>query len=421
MGFTTSMLPSCAGGGVAPAAGGAPATAGESGASDGFSDLFSLLQGGGQPPPAGAGSAAPRQLPLGLDAAGLPVDGSALPAGGGALPSEAGLLPGEAAANDGSVDAPLAALAALGWRQQLTQGGARAAEPGAADATAEAVTEESAEVPTGTLAIDPALVGMASQPLPPAVPLSGEALTAANAGSGAVATMQPQGGVGSGLVLIENGEAGQPAPALAQGALPSTGERPAGDFNQLLGSLESDAATAAVDNAAADTSTPLVREPAGRTAAPAQPTVATAQVPVPVGRPGWSEAVMEKVMWFSSQLVDSAEIQLSPPELGPVQVRISTQHEQASVYFASHSAAVRDALDQALPRLRELFESQGLQLADAGVGERSFAEQRAFQQGQNQEQAGQSGGSLRGQAGAESEPGVSTPVPVRVGLVDAYA
>lgn len=146
---------------------------------------------------------------------------------------------------------------------------------------------------------------------------------------------------------------------------------------------------------------------------------ATAQVQVPVGKPGWSEAVMEKVMWFSAQNIDSAEIQLSPPELGPMQVRVSTQNEQASVYFSSHHAAVRDALDQALPRLRELFESQGIQLLDAGVGERSFAEQRASRQFQQdgRQQGGEQDDGAAALAADESGGHIQRPR----GMVDAYA
>ena len=95
-------------------------------------------------------------------------------------------------------------------------------------------------------------------------------------------------------------------------------------------------------------------------------TVQTA-VPVEVGKPGWSETVMQRVMWMSSQNISKAEIALDPPELGPLQVRISTQSDQTSVTFTSHHGAVRDALDQGLPRLREMMESQGLDLADVDV------------------------------------------------------
>lgn len=94
-------------------------------------------------------------------------------------------------------------------------------------------------------------------------------------------------------------------------------------------------------------------------------------VPVVVGKAGWSESVMQRVMWMSSQQISRAEIALDPPELGPLQVRISTNGDQTSVTFSSHHGAVRDALDQGLARLREMMESQGIDLADVNVSDQS--------------------------------------------------
>lgn len=146
---------------------------------------------------------------------------------------------------------------------------------------------------------------------------------------------------------------------------------------------------------------------------------ATAQVEVPVGRQGFSEAVLEKVMWFSAQQIGSAEIHLNPAELGPLSVRISTHQDQASVYFTSHHAAVRDAVDQALPRLREMFDSQGIQLLDAGVGEQRHARQQAAQ-GEAGTGARLSDGGEEGSDGALIDAGART-VSVSNRLLDAYA
>lgn len=63
----------------------------------------------------------------------------------------------------------------------------------------------------------------------------------------------------------------------------------------------------------------------------------------------------------------SAEIQLDPPELGSLQVRVTTRNEQTSVILVAPNNVVRDALEQQLPRLRETMENAGLQLQDASV------------------------------------------------------
>ena len=103
-------------------------------------------------------------------------------------------------------------------------------------------------------------------------------------------------------------------------------------------------------------------------------------VALAVGKPGWSEAVIQRVMWMSSQNISRAEIALNPPELGPMHVKISSTGDQASVVFSSNHGSVRDALDQSLSRLREMMEHQGINLSDVNVSDQSV-----FQQSQQAE------------------------------------
>jgi flagellar hook-length control protein FliK len=65
--------------------------------------------------------------------------------------------------------------------------------------------------------------------------------------------------------------------------------------------------------------------------------------------------------------VQQAELRLNPAHLGPVEVRLSMQNEQTSVTFIASNSAARDALEQALPRLRESFNENGLALNHAEV------------------------------------------------------
>lgn len=114
--------------------------------------------------------------------------------------------------------------------------------------------------------------------------------------------------------------------------------------------------------------------------APAQAPVA---VPVPVQHEGWSDALASRVAWQVGQNIQHAEIHLNPPNLGPLDVKISLQHDQASVQFSTHHALVRDALHDAIPRLREMLSQQGLNLADANVSQQS-PNQGGQQQSQHQ-------------------------------------
>ncbi len=117
--------------------------------------------------------------------------------------------------------------------------------------------------------------------------------------------------------------------------------------------------------------------------------------PLAMHQGGWSEAVVDKVMWLSSQNLKSAEIQLDPAELGRLEVRVDISKDLTQVTFASPHAGVRDSLEGQMQRLRDLFTQQGMNLLDVNVSDQSLS--RGWQgQGQNQGQDGE--GQRRGAA-----------------------
>src|SRR5262249_16901551 len=87
----------------------------------------------------------------------------------------------------------------------------------------------------------------------------------------------------------------------------------------------------------------------------------------PVGTPAWRDELGAQLTWMANRGIESASFRLSPEHLGPLEVRIAVRDGDASVWFGANHADTRQALEQSLPRLRELFASQGLALADAGV------------------------------------------------------
>lgn len=121
------------------------------------------------------------------------------------------------------------------------------------------------------------------------------------------------------------------------------------------------------------------------------------RVPVVPGQPlalnqgGWSEAVVDKVMWMSSQNLKSAEIQLDPADLGRLEVRVHMSQDSAQVTFASPNAGVRETLEGQMHRLREMFAQQGMNLSDANVSDQSL--NRGWQ---GQAQGDERSGSRRG-------------------------
>ena len=147
--------------------------------------------------------------------------------------------------------------------------------------------------------------------------------------------------------------------------------------------------------------------------------------PVQVGHPGMSEAVVDKVMWLSSQNLKSAEIQLDPAELGRLEVRIELNKDQAAqVTFVSANANVRDQLEGQAHRLRELFAQQGMNQLDVNVSDQSMA--RGSQGGGEEGQRRSAGRGFGGSRDEEAIGGVSeirTPSSGAAprGLVDYYA
>jgi len=91
-----------------------------------------------------------------------------------------------------------------------------------------------------------------------------------------------------------------------------------------------------------------------------------------VGTQAWASELGNKLTLMASKESQSATLYMTPADLGPVQVKIEMNKHDASVWFTAEHAQTRSALEQALPRLRELFSAQGMMLSDAGVfGERS--------------------------------------------------
>ncbi len=101
-----------------------------------------------------------------------------------------------------------------------------------------------------------------------------------------------------------------------------------------------------------------------------------------VGHARWGEELAQKVVWMTSQQTQVAEIHLNPAHLGPVEVMLSISQDQATAQFVSQHPAVRDAIQDALPRLREMLAESGIQLGNVMVGADSFQQENKQQQAQ---------------------------------------
>ena len=145
----------------------------------------------------------------------------------------------------------------------------------------------------------------------------------------------------------------------------------------------------------AATSDTRVDDFANRLAALTQAATPKTANAVPVNQPiamhqsGWTEEIVNRVMYLSSANLKAADIQLQPAELGRLDIRVNmVPDQQTQVTFMSAHPSVREALDGQMHRLRDMFTQQGMGQVDVNVSDQS----RGWQgQGQEQAQQGQSG------------------------------
>ena len=146
-----------------------------------------------------------------------------------------------------------------------------------------------------------------------------------------------------------------------------------------------------------------------------------------VGTADWTDALSQKVVFLSNAHQQSAELTLNPPDLGPLQVVLRVADNHAHALFVSQHAQVRDAVEAALPKLREAMEAGGLGLGSATVSDGGLASQQQQPNPQQTFAGGQS--SRRGNGGpsavdAPVDAAQSAPVAARAsraGLVDTFA
>ncbi len=98
----------------------------------------------------------------------------------------------------------------------------------------------------------------------------------------------------------------------------------------------------------------------------------------PVHDPEWKQELGDRIVWMTRNTMAAAELKVNPPQIGPVEVRIQLNNEQLNVVFASQNAAVREAIEASVPRLREMMGAQQMNLISVDISH-SFMDQRQHQ------------------------------------------
>lgn len=100
-------------------------------------------------------------------------------------------------------------------------------------------------------------------------------------------------------------------------------------------------------------------------------------ISTPMHDPRWAQQLGERVAWLARGNVQNAQININPAQLGPIQINISLNGDQMTANFVSAHQEVRQALEDAMPRLREMLSGAGINLGQSNVG--SQAQQQARQ------------------------------------------
>lgn len=211
--------------------------------------------------------------------------------------------------------------------------------------------------------------------------------------------------------------------ALDMGKAGESGKLPA-EHADFASALRDSAAHAASmkEPAPAEALTSLTAQATALQTAQAAGSVPTDRLSARVGTPAWDNQVGQKVIWMVGGEDQSATLELNPPDLGPVQVVLNVSNDLASVTFSSQQLEVRQALENALPRLREMMNESGIALGNATVNAGSEGRQGQDGQGSGRPGGGRGGNGNGGDGSvAEVTPRQGSRIIGGAGAVDTFA
>jgi hypothetical protein len=131
----------------------------------------------------------------------------------------------------------------------------------------------------------------------------------------------------------------------------------------------------------------------------------------PVSAAGWGHEFVGRMNLMVTNGVQEVKLQLKPAEMGLLEIKLSTEGDQARVIFSVHNAAARDAIDLAMPRLRDMLEQSGLQLVHSEVNDQSSQ--------RDQSKESDNLAALTNDAGVENESVEGSQLEVAVKLADS--
>lgn len=330
-----------------------------------------------------------------------------------------------------------------------TQQGAASATQAAADAGRAAADEDSDDTPAGRRTDEAAAPATPEPGLVPPAPLalagaraaeaagsqpvdagvSAAAVTApiSNAAAAPRGTLPPNAaGVADAAGSAHAADAAPPHPACATLAAASAATRDdAAGTAPAAQACASDASPAALGQALSTgpAASSTSNGTAGSEAANSNHAT-TPALPTPFGDARWPQDFTRHIAVLSRGGSHDVSLTLNPPELGPLQVVLNVSGTDAQASFVSAHHAVREAVEAALPALRERLAESGVTLGQTSVGDGSQGKDRSSAQGGMRDAApgrARDGGAARGAAVASRVAATRSPAWGANALVDTFA
>ncbi len=129
----------------------------------------------------------------------------------------------------------------------------------------------------------------------------------------------------------------------------------------------------------------------------------------------WASETTQRLVWLAGRGETKAELQLTPPSLGKLEISLIVNNDQLTAHFVAASQATRDALEHALPHLREQLAQAGMSLGQTSVSTGDSSDQ----QDQNGSASTPATNEGRSQASPAREEDVGRLL--QRGLIDHYA
>lgn len=108
----------------------------------------------------------------------------------------------------------------------------------------------------------------------------------------------------------------------------------------------------------------------------AQAQIGSGALTAPIASQQWQQQLGQQLLGMTQRGDQQMELKLHPADLGPLSVSLKVaEHGGAQAQFLSAHAQVRNALEQAIPQLRDALAQQGITLGDTSVGHQASGQQ----------------------------------------------